>query len=204
MQIEKDSRQVPKAKEILANNQYCDILYCYFQNVSTWDGNKEHPRMFSKKDKNFSKLSEYLKISRQTLSKKFDNLVALGLIKEVGNNYELITLEEDIASLISVETLKVLVSALNENAISVYVYLFNRYYASVKNNQQEFMITKEQLKALLGFSIATRSNDYIIDSILTVLQKIGLIKIENRNEIDKVTGDIKTYLYVTYVTNKIC
>lgn len=203
MRIEKDSRQVPKTKDIMASAKYCDILYCYFQNISTWDGIEGHPRIFSKKDKNFSKLSDYLKISRQTLSKKFNNLVELGLIKEIGDNYELIILEEDIASLIPVNTLKVLVSALNENAISVYVYLLNRYYAANKNGQQEFIFTKEQLKTLLGFSTATRSNDYIIDGILTVLQKLELIKIESRNVVDNITGDIKTHLYIIYATNKI-
>lgn len=203
MRIEKDSRQVPKTKDIMANAKYCDILYCYFQNISTWDGIEGHPRIFTKKDKNFSKISEYLKISRQTVSKKFNNLMELGLIKENGDNFELIILEEDIASLIPVNTLKILVAAFNENAISVYVYLLNRYYAAVHNGQQEFMFTKEQLKGILGFSTATRSNDYIIDGILTVLQKVGVIKIENRTKVDEYTGDIKTHLYLVEATNKI-
>lgn len=203
MKIEKDSRQVPKTKDIMANAKYCDILYCYFQNISTWDGIQGHPRVFSKRDKNFSKISEYLKISRQTVSKKFNNLVELGLIKENKDTYELIILEEDIASLIPINTLKILVSAFNENAISVYVYLLNRYYATLINGQQEFIFTKEQLKGILGFSTATRSNDYIIDGILTVLQKIGVIKVETRTKVEEFSGDVKSYLYLVYATNQI-
>jgi DNA-binding Lrp family transcriptional regulator len=203
MKIEKDSRQVPKTKDIMANAKYCDILYCYFQNISTWDGIQGHPRVFSKRDKNFSKISEYLKISRQTVSKKFNNLVELGLIKENKDTYELIILEEDIASLIPINTLKILVSAFNENAISVYVYLLNRYYATLINGQQEFIFTKEQLKGILGFSTATRSNDYIIDGILTVLQKIGVIKVETRTKAEEFSGDVKSYLYLVYATNQI-
>ena len=203
MKIEKDSRQVPKTKDIMANAKYCDILYCYFQNISTWDGIQGHPRVFSKRDKNFSKISEYLKISRQTVSKKFNNLVELGLIKENKDTYELIILEEDIASLIPINTLKILVSAFNENAISVYVYLLNRYYATLMNGQQEFIFTKEQLKGILGFSTATRSNDYIIDGILTVLQKIGVIKVETRTKVEEFSGDVKSYLYLVYATNQI-
>lgn len=187
----------------MANTKYCDILYCYFQNVSTWDGIEGHPRIFTRKDKNFSKISEYLKLSRQTVSKKFNNLMELGLIKENGENFELIILEEDIASLIPVNTLKILVSAFNENAISVYVYLLNRYYAAIHNGQQEFMFTKEQLKGILGFSTSTRSNDYIIDGILTVLQKVGVIKVETRTKVDEYTGDIRTHLYLVEATNKI-
>lgn len=203
MKIEKDSRQVPKTKDIMANAKYCDILYCYFQNISTWDGIQGHPRVFSKRDKNFSKISEYLKISRQTVSKKFNNLVELGLIKENKDTYELIILDEDIASLIPINTLKILVSAFNENAISVYVYLLNRYYATLMNGQQEFIFTKEQLKGILGFSTATRSNDYIIDGILTVLQKIGVIKVETRTKVEEFSGDVKSYLYLVYATNQI-
>ena len=30
LKIEKNSRQVPKAKEICADKKYCDIMYAYF------------------------------------------------------------------------------------------------------------------------------------------------------------------------------
>lgn len=200
MQIEKDSRQVPKVKDIMADVKYCDILYCYFQNLSTWDGVKGHPRTFTKKEKNFSKISAELKISRQTISKKFNNLLEIGLIRDNGKDYELVILDADIASLIPVETLKVLVSALNENAISVFVYLLNRFIAA---GEQEFLFTKSQLKAILGFSTNTRSNDYVIDGILTVLQKLDLIKIEIRNVLDEPSGEIKSYFYLVSATNKI-
>lgn len=201
MKIEKDSRQVPKVKDIMADVKYCDILYCYFQNLSKWDGIIGHPRTFTKKEKNFSKISAELKISRQTISKKFNNLLELGLIKETNNNnYELVILDADIASLIPVETLKVLVSALNENAISIYVYLLNRFVA---NKEQEFMFTKSQLKAMLGFSINTRSNDYVIDGILTVLQKLELITVEIRNILDEPSNEVKSCLYLINAHNKI-
>lgn len=200
MKIEKDSRQVPKVKDIMADVKYCDILYCYFQNLSKWDGIIGHPRTFTKKEKNFSKISAALKISRQTISKKFNNLLELGLIKEIGSDYELVILDADIASLIPFETLKVLVSALNENAISIYVYLLNRFIA---NKEQEFMFTKSQLKTMLGFSTNTRSNDYVIDGILTVLQKLELIKVEIRNVLDEPSNEVKSCFYLVNAYNKI-
>lgn len=200
MKIDKDSRQVPKVKDIMADVKYCDILYCYFQNLSGWDGVKGHPRTFSKKDKNFSKISAELKISRQTVSKKFNNLLEMGLIKENSNGFELVILDANIASLIPVETLKILVSALSENAISIYVYLLNRFIAA---GEQEFIFTKSQLKAILGFSTNTRSNDYVIDGILTVLQKLELIKVESRAILEECSGEVKNYLYLVNATNKI-
>lgn len=203
MQIEKDSRQVPKVRDYMANSKYCDILYCYFQTISVWDNTVGHPRTFSKKEKNFSKIGAILGQSRQTISKKFKNLLDLGLIKETEDNYELIILEEDLASLIPIETLRVLVNTMNDNTISIYVYLLNRYYATISGGQQEFLFTKEQLKNIVGLSITTRSNDYIVDDILAILQKLNLLQFESRDVIDKNTGDTKTYLYITKMSNKI-
>ena len=53
------------------------------------------------------------------------------------------------------------------------------------------MFTKSQLKAMLGFSVNTRSNDYIIDGILMVLQKLDLIKVEIRNVLDEASNEVK-------------
>ena len=205
MQIEKNSRQVPKVAKYMSNKKYCDILYCYFQTISSWDEVDGHPRYFSKKEKNFSKIGAALGLSRQTVSTKFTNLENLGLLKEdkLNDRYELIILPEDIASLIPAETLRVLVNTMNENTISVYIYLLNRYYAVKCNNQQEFMFTKEQLKTVIGISATTRSNDYIIDDKLKVLSKLELLKYEARDEKDKITGEIKTHLYVTEMRNVI-
>lgn len=205
MQIEKNSRQVPKAPEFLANKKYCDILYCYFQTISSWDEVEGHPRYFSKKEKNFSKIGDALGLSRQTVSSKFAALEQMGLVKEdkLNNRYELLILAEDIASLIPAETVRILVNTMNENTISVYVYLLNRYYATICNDKKEFMFTKEQLKAVIGISATTRSNDYIIDDKLNVLKKLGLLEYESRDEKDKITGDVKSHLYVTNMRNKI-
>ena len=49
--------------------------------------------------------------------------------------YELILLEKDAAMLIEKHTLEMLVSAMNQCAITIYVYLYSRYYA---NNYQPF------------------------------------------------------------------
>lgn len=203
MQIAEDSRQVPKTKDYLSNKKYCDILYSYLQTISVWDGINGHPRSFSKKEKNFQKIGENIGKSRQTVAKKFNALMELGLIKEGENNYELIILESDLASLIPLETLRILVNTMNENTISIYVYLLNRYYAAQSSGQQEFMFTLSQLKGVIGVSTSTRSNDYIINDILTILKKIGLLEIDCRDEEDKFSGDIKSNLYVTSMSNLI-
>lgn len=103
------------------------------------------------------------------------NLEKLGLVtkNESKKRYELTILDANMAALIPYPTLKLLVDALSENSISTYVYLLGRYIA---NKEKPFQFTLAQIKAAIGISTSTRSNDNIITNILFVLEKIGLIK----------------------------
>lgn len=92
MQFEKNSRQVPKIKEVLSEKYYSDILYCHLQVISERNEDKVS-RDVSKKDINFSKLAEELGMTRQTISKKFKKLIELGLLVEEGDKYNLVVLE---------------------------------------------------------------------------------------------------------------
>ena len=175
MSLRKDSRQIPKAREICSNKKYFDILYAYLQCISDFDKDT-CIRTFPKKDINFSKLGELFGVSRQTISVKFKNLKELGLIKDYNKDfYELITLENDLAALVQYDTLKLITDTLSDNAISTYVFLLNQFYkAQVKGKVCQF--TLEQVKTHIGICATTRSNDNIITNILFVLQKIGLIE----------------------------
>lgn len=171
-----ESRQVPKIKEIIANKKYHDILYSYLQTQSEWDGEIGHPRYVNKKLINFSKIGNILGISRQTASRRFQNLVTLGLISEKPNNegnYILELLPADVAALIPEKTLNLLVNALNDNSISTYIYLLRRYIA---NNERPFQFSIDDIKKFIGISTSTTSNNEVVNDILYVLQKIGLIK----------------------------
>ncbi len=187
------SRQIPKDKAILKNKMYCDILYAYLQVISHQDGVIGHPRFIFKKDANFSKIGADLNISRQTVSKKFAKLQELQLVSELneGGVYELVVLPGDLAQLVPLRTLRILTNTLNENCISIYVYLLGRYMAS---GNQGFQITYEQLKGVIGISTTTRSNSYIIQDILTVLSSLGLIDIRKVYETDK--QGLKTNCYI--------
>lgn len=176
MNILKDSRQVPKKKEYMANKMYSDIIYAWLQ-VHSYRREGENIRWIPKNEVKFTVIAEALGISRQTVSLKFKKLLSeeLNLItfnKQL-NRYELTQLSNNVAMLIQNGTLSKMVSALNENAINVYVYLFNRYWA---NKCKPFEFTIDQIKSNIGISTSTRSNDYIINDILSVLKKLGLLK----------------------------
>lgn len=200
LQVEKNSRQVPKTKDICANKKYYDIMYAYLQCISE---KKENGRYFYKKDVNFTKLGNMFGISRQTASTKFKNLKDLGLVREIDKDtFEVVTLENNIASLVPYETLKLITDTLNENSISTYVYLLNCYYA---NGCKPFQFTLEQIKNQIGICATTRSNDTIVTNILFVLERIGLIKYSLtsvKQEADTFQN-VKTIYQIEWLTNTI-
>lgn len=186
MQIQKNSRQVPKTKEIISNKMYTDILYAHLQVISKRDENGGH-RWLDKKDLNQSALSRDLGISRPTIAKKLNNLVEMGLLVQTSDQYILRKLEPKEAFLIPQETLRKMVSTLKERTIDVYVYLVNRYYA---NNEEPFITTIGALKEFCGISVKTMSNNYIIKDILDVLSLMGLVEYVSRDFQNK-KGQIK-------------
>ena len=75
MEIQSNSRQVPKIKEIVAEKYYSDILYSHLQVISS--RNEEGERFFPKSVANFSNLGDTLNLTRQTISKRFKKLEEL-------------------------------------------------------------------------------------------------------------------------------
>ena len=198
LEIKKNSRQIPKVKEICGDKKYYDMLYAHLQCVSIFSGQGEE-RIVEKSEINFKQLGEKLGISRQTASVKFKNLISLGLLEELDNgDYKLVILEKNIASLIPQETLQFILDVLNENSISTYVYLLNRYVA---NRCQPYQFTMDQVKTHLGISTKTRSNNHIITNILMGLEKLELLKYE----VVKIEGS-KTIYKISWITNvlKFC
>lgn len=208
LKVQANSRQVPKHKDYISNSKYCDYLYGYLQAASQWDGVIGHPRFIYKKSINFSRIATDLGKSRQTISTKFKNLekgdvdhgvLPLIRLSEDGTKYELIYLEGNLAMLVPELTLKVLVSTFNEHTISVYVYLLNRYYAS---QCKGFQFSFPELKSAIGISQKSHGNNYIISSILLILQRAGLLELESKT-LNTDKGLIKTHYFVKWMTNDI-
>lgn len=199
---EQNTRQVPKNSELLRNSKnYCDILYCYLQVLSEepscMDG--KHPRVIRKKDINYSRIGAAIGMYRTTVKSRFESLIKLGLVEPNGEDYNLIVLDKELAELVPYSTIRILTSAVNERTISIFIYLITRYRA---NGMKGFLFTYEQLKDAIGLSSATRSNDYIIRDILTVLRKLGLIEI-SLVEITNERGNYCSCYQLDTINNKI-
>lgn len=197
--VQSNSRQIPKSREICANKKYNDVLYAYLQCIS--EREDDDKRLVSKKLINFSKLGTELHLTRQTVSTKFKNLLELDLVAVYDENYYILKpLPKDIATLIPYPTLRVLVDALNENAISAYAYLLNRYYS---NNCQSFQFTLDQVKTFIGISTSTRSNNDVVTNILFVLEKVGLIKYSLTTLQQESFQNVKTIYSLDSLTNTL-
>ena len=69
-------------------------------------------------------------MARKTIAKYFAHLVKEGLVYEEDGYYYLKVLDNSSANLIEYKTLSKLMNVLQKNSISIYIYLFNRYYAN--------------------------------------------------------------------------
>lgn len=195
----KNNRQIPKMSEIMSNKNYCDMLYCYLQVNSQFDSFTK-TRYIPKKEVKFSTIGPALGMTRQTASTKFKKLEEMGLIifNQEKNRYELVVLDKEIANLIPVETLRKLISVMNENTINVYMVLVNNWYI---NNKMGYIIYFNTIKSCIGLSTTTRSNNYIISDIFEILQKLSLISYEIQSIIDN--GKIRTIYFIKNVSTTL-
>lgn len=201
LKIMPNSRQIPKTKSICANKKYYDILYAYLQYISEKD--EDGVRYFTKKDINFSKLGDQFGLTRQTVSTKFKNLKELELVEEVDKNkFKLVTLDKELATLVQYDLLKLMTDTLNENTITTYVYLLNRYYS---NGCKPFQFSLDAVKEIVGLSVSARNNNDIVTNILFILQKIGLIKysLTTVKQENDSFNNIKTIYQLDWMTNNI-
>ena len=194
MKIQHNSRQIPDTDIYTADKKYCDLLYGVLQEMSYLENDN---RYVNKKEINFTSLSKRVNLTRQTTSTKFKNLEKLGLIVfiEEENRYRLDYLDKSLCSLVPLKTLKLMNDSLSHFSISLFVYFLKRYIA---NGEKEYIVTMSQMKGFIGISTSTTSNNDVINNILLVLKKLGLVDYELR----QVEND-KTQIYVTKVRNTI-
>lgn len=173
LQKGKSQRQIPKSKQITSNKDYMDILYGYLQTICVIQ--RDLTKFIPKEKVKFTKIAKDLDLTRQTVSVKFKKLIDLGLVEQIDNGYTLKTLEKTDAFLLSPELLRILVNTLRQKAISVYIYLLNRFYA---NKEQPYEFNLDKIKEYVGMAINTKGNNYIITDILDILSRLKLISYE--------------------------
>ena len=208
MQIEKNSRQMPSTSSVAREKDYCDLLYAWLQCNSERENMLDAVRRIHKSkikwvsiEKDFTRtLSDGTVdkvMSRKTIAKYFKYLEDKGLIElnEENGYYYLTVLDSTEANLIEYNTLSKLMNVLQKNSISVYIYLFNRYYA---NGKSSFIATIKQIKDFIGIATTTTSNNIVIDDTLDILKRLGLLDYKLVNG-----DDNKTYLEFQWLKNRL-
>ena len=109
--------------------------------------------------------------------------------------YELVVLDSNIATLLPINTVRVLVNTLKERSLSVLAILIKIWY---KNEEKSGPFSLSYVKAILGLSTKNKgaSNQTILD-ILFVLKKLDLIEYHAQME-----GN-KTKYYLDSVNNTL-
>ena len=206
MKIEMNSRQIPTNSSITSAKEYCDLLYAWLQCNSERitpdsDGRRIPKRQgkWAAIERDFTRtLSDGTVdkvMGRKTIAKYFEYLEKEGLVK-LGEDdfYYLTVLPSDSAHLIEYQTLYKLMNVLQRHSLTIYVYLFNRYYA---NGCQPVIVTMSQIKNYVGAATTTTSNNAFVDDTIEILQRLKLL------DMDLIYQDGKSLMRFNWVTNKL-
>lgn len=206
MKIEQNSRQIPTNSSITSAKQYCDLLYAWLQCNSERITPDSEGRRIPKKsvkwvaiERDFTRtLSDGTVdkvMARKTIAKYFDYLIQKGLVTEGQDDFYYITvLPSDSAHLIEYKTLYKLMNVLQKHSLSIYVYLFNRYYS---NGCQSVIVTMSQIKNYVGAATTTTSNNGFIDDTIDILKRLKLL------DMDLIFQDGKSLMRFNWVSNKL-
>lgn len=202
MEMQHNSRQIPSNKQYTANKQYSDLVYGYLQQKSMLD-EKSGVRFLLKKDVKFVQIARDLDLSRQTVSRKINNLIEEGLLyyDEKNKIYILTKLEAELAALMPCDTVRILCVNLKERSLSVLAYLIKTY---IQHYERPFEVNLDIMKEQVGLNVDNRgNNNQIIKDIFVLLKTLGLIEYRAERELDIDTGGFKTRYVIEQVNNKV-
>lgn len=206
MKIEQNSRQIPTNSSITSAKQYCDLLYAWLQCNSERITPDSEGRRIPKKSVKWTAIERDFTrtlsdgtvdkvMARKTIAKYFEYLVQKGLVTEGQDDFYYITvLPSDSAHLIEYKTLYKLMNVLQKHSLSIYVYLFNRYYS---NGCQPVIVTMSQIKNYVGAATTTTSNNGFIDDTIDILKRLKLL------DMDLIFQDGKSLMQFNWVSNKL-
>lgn len=196
---------MPTNRMLVREKNYCDLLYAWLQCNSERVHPTSRERCIAKSKVKWAAIERDFTrelsdgtiekiMDRRTVAKYFNFLLTQGLIKLEEDTYYLTLLEGSEAHLIEYNTLSKLMNVLQKNSLSIYIYLYNRYYA---NNSKPFIATMKQIKEYIGVATTTTSNNVFIDDTLDILKRLNLLDYE------LTLQEGKSYLTFKWVKNQL-
>ena len=145
--------------------------------------NEEEPSQYylSKKDLNLTQMAADMKMGRATISKKWNELIDLGVVEEFPTSYKLHRSKSFV--ILPTETIEYLAIAVREEVYTVYLWLARNFERVNFNKENKgFVFTKGRVAIeALGLTDQTKNRKQI-DIYLDILIKLGLIKVEQITE----------------------
>lgn len=175
-----NKRVIPRGEKFMNDKKVCDLTYTKLQIESNWKQGENHRYIYKEKI-NLSEWSRELGVSRQTLKTRLNYLKSAGLIREDKDVYILEPIGEHLIY-IPEDTLRILTNAMKKDTIKIYAYLGGWFKYKQRNRQAHYTFTRYNLIAEIGL---VRGNTTLqkVNDILLVLNKLGLIKTEERQVI---------------------
>ena len=175
---------MPTNSSVTSAKEYCDLLYAWLQCNSERISPESEGRRIAKSQVKWTAIEKAFTrtlsdgsvdkvMGRKTIAKYFNYLEEQGFVKLGEDNYYYLTvLPADSAHLIEYNTLLKLMNVFQRYSLSIYVYLFNRYYANVC---QPFVATIAQIKSYVGAATSTTSNNGFVDDTIEILKRLNLL-----------------------------
>ena len=175
----------------MKDKKVCDLTYAKLQRESNWKQGENHRYIYKEKI-NLSAWSRELGISRQTLKIRLNYLKSAGLIKEKKEVYILEPIGEHLIY-IPDDTLRILTNAMKKDTIKVYAYLGGWFKYKQRNKQGYYSFSRYSLIEEIGL-VKGNTTLQKVNDILLVLNKLGLIKTEEREVV--LNGSRTTQLFL--------
>ena len=166
--MKKGYRQVIADGRITSSKSFNDYLYAWLVLKADED------RTIWKKDFVYSQVEGELGMTRKTLPKYFNWMVDEGLVIDNGEKWILADLGKN-GFWIEEEVLKQLVDSKIRYMVSIYVYLVKGYWMIQKSGKKNLPILLPEVKAYLGLSVNSRSNNYLVTDCFEWLREMGLL-----------------------------
>lgn len=208
--IPENSRQFPREEKIVKNKNFVDKIYGYLQSISYRDEETDARRYLEPSQLNYSAIGRAVGISRQTVKSKIafmmpvseDNKNGLGILTYDGgkDRYYLELFPATEAILIERDLLHYMSITFSKYVITIYSYLFLRWYAVTTNGGSQFEFMIDKIKDVIGFSHNSNSNDDDIKDMLSTMREVGLIDYNVRVEYQGTKQ--KNHYTITNVVNK--
>lgn len=200
MELQHNSRQIPSNKKYTANKKYSDLVYGYLQQKSKLD-ETSGIRFLEKREVKYTQMAEDLGLSRQTASRRINDLISEDLLyyDEDTKRYILRRLEAELAALLPCDTVRVLCVNLQERSLSVLAYLIKSY---CQHGKEPYEVNLDILKAHIGLSVDNRGkNNQVVKDILLLLKRLGFVEYHVDRDFCAETGGFKTKYVIDRVDN---